>query len=184
MSARPLFRGTPSTSHPTEIPTTRSRRRRRCQCQRTGIGALSVLSILSTSAVTTANARPLPISFLDFLYPSWFAPRPSPVLPPKVSSARNAKRATPVAKVATKFVKRDLISELKVPVKFEAADIGWVVAQSWDLHGRHRRSNVRHLIFLFYPDFWRYHGSLFLFLDMRACSRIAGKCVLFLNCLL
>jgi hypothetical protein len=181
MSASPLFRGSPSTSHSTEIPTTRSRRRRRCQCRRTGIGALSVLSILSTSAVTTASARPLPISFLDFLYPSWFAPRPTPVLPAKASSTRNAKRATSAAKLATKLVKRDIIAELKVPVKFEAADIGWIVAQSWDLHGRHRRSNVRHLIFIFYP---RYHGSLFLFLDMRACSRIAGKSVLFLNCLL
>jgi hypothetical protein len=160
MRASPLSRGSPPTSHPTEIPNPR-RRRRHCRCRRTGISALSVLSILSTSAVTTANARPLPISFLDFLYPSWFTPRPSPVQPPRVSSARNAKRATPVAKVATKLVKRDHLSELKVPPKFESADIGWIVAQSWDLHGRHRRSNVRHLIFSISPYFWRYYDRCF-----------------------
>jgi hypothetical protein len=193
MCTCPLTRGTRSTSHSTAIPT---RRRCHCRCRRRSgaLGTLAALGTLSTSAVATADARPLPISihFLDFLYPSWFTPPPSPVQAPAIATTSDAKRATPAAKRARKVPKRNLPAGLQVPVKFESADIGWIVAESWDLHGRHRRADVR-ILFLpfppFYSDFWHhftYAIAVSILGHARACSRIAGNrfLVLFLFCLL
>jgi hypothetical protein len=182
MCTCPLFRGRPSTSHSTEISTRRHRCRCRCRRRPGTLSALAALGTLSSSAVATADARPLPIPFLDFLYPSWswFTLQSSAVPAPTVASTSNVKKATSVAKKAKNLAKRNLPVGLRVPVKFESADMGWIVAESWDLHGRHRRSDVRDLFPSFLPNFWRHFpccDCCFYSWTWGVCGRNAGRFV-------
>lgn len=138
-----------------DIPNQHCRRRQR-RSAATAVAFLAVLHAATSS--TTANASPLPIPFLDFLYPTFQALKPYPALsntrqsPP--SRSQPGRSDTTVARNPTKrnnskkrsststpsLVKRDT-SGGRVPTKYEyVREVGWVEADSWRLHGRGDRS--------------------------------------------
>lgn len=127
--------------------------------------ALVVASVLGS--LSSVHGSPLP--FLDFLYPSLSSPTPRPISSSGSSESsrpsQSAPRRQPPSAIrklesdpvdqtshsqprpkverrrrraSTALVPRGLV----VPIKFEPVDDGWVLADSWELHGRTRVADV------------------------------------------
>jgi hypothetical protein len=140
-----------------DIPNRHCSRRQR----RSAATALAFLAVLNAATSSTgANASPLPIPFLDFLYPTFQALKPHPALsntpksPPSRSQpgpsdttvARNpTKRNKSKKRTSTSdssLVKRDSLG-VRLPTKYQYEDsVGWVAADMWVLHGRRSQGGV------------------------------------------
>ncbi|KAG8807819.1 hypothetical protein FRC17_004254, partial [Serendipita sp. 399] len=120
------------------------------------LAALALLDSIGSSPF--AKASPVPPPFLDFLYPS-FHSHPSPTNKPN-RSPTGASRTPPARPGSTasdessdetlqlsidhnesnpqqtRIRKRELKPGIRVAVKYERQEEGWVEASSWNLHGR------------------------------------------------
>ncbi|KAG8858866.1 hypothetical protein FRB91_009110 [Serendipita sp. 411] len=120
------------------------------------LAALVVLDSIGSSV--TVEASPVPLPFLDFLYPS-FSSHPSPTNKPNrtPTGASRSPPARPGPAIADetsnerslaninsnnlkfqqpRLQKRQRGAGIRVAVKYEEKDEGWVQASSWNLHGR------------------------------------------------
>ena len=141
------------------------------------VAACAILGLVVTSSISPATANPIP--FLDFLYPTFHLPSStlpssSTLTTSKPSSSRlsssRQSSATGTAGESSlderergkqyqlhsrtnldpKLSKRATTSGKKVPLKYERADTGWVLAESWDLHGHHRIADVSTLFISYF----------------------------------
>ncbi|CAG7854187.1 SubName: Full=Uncharacterized protein {ECO:0000313/EMBL:CCA70409.1} [Serendipita indica DSM 11827] len=107
----------------------------------------AVAALEALRSTTSASASPLPIPFLDFLYPSFERKsieeklseptlRSSTSTTAATSAAEARLGATSTVSKQHKLSKRAQPPGVHIAIKYEPAEIGWIEALSWNLHGR------------------------------------------------
>jgi hypothetical protein len=165
----PKLNSEPTQHRPNNTSTSRDfsyfpRRSKRLSRPATAFAALAVLASVSPSS---SSASPVPVPFLEFLYPSFLssysspatssptrhqqqAQQPSRELKEAVGAGKSRNKGKKTVTHPNVLSKRSASETVNVPTKYESGDVGWVIAESWDLHGRHRPSHVGLLCLLNY----------------------------------